>query len=42
MFIGDREKWRELNEAIETCSKEYEKIFSELNLYVSKMFHKNE
>lgn len=44
IFIGDREKWRELNDAIDTCSKEYDKLFDnlfgELNQYVSKLFHK--
>ena len=46
IFIGDREKWRELNEAVETCSKEFDKefdkIFGILFQYVSKLFHKKE
>lgn len=46
IFIGDREKWRELNEAVETCRKEFykefDKIFGILFQYVSKLFHKKE
>jgi hypothetical protein len=44
IFIGDREKWKELNEAVDTCCKEYDKLFGKLfdklNQYVSKLLHR--
>ena len=37
MFIGDREKWREFNEARKSCKQEIDK---ELSPIMSKLLHK--
>ena len=36
IFIGDREKWRELNEARKSCKQEIDK---ELSPIISKLVH---